>query len=106
MTKKESVITATYEILKPHKYSGVATFIFRSKLRERLQSYNDEMIRDLEEILINYEWVLRDKKSKLLIPTKKLLYTSENRLTQIKENIAISVGVENRKTEFLNYNIK
>ncbi len=84
MKKRESVIKATYEILKHYRYSGVTTFIFRNKLRERLQEYNDEIIRDLEEILIEYEWVLKDKKSRLLVPTKKLLSTAEYKIAHLK----------------------
>ena len=86
MKKKESVIKATYEILKHHEYSGLKTFIFRTKLRERLQEYNEEIIKDLEEILIQYNWVFKDKKSKLLIPTKKLISTAEHKITHITLN--------------------
>lgn len=91
MNKRESVIKATYEILKHYKYSGVATFIFRTKLRERLQEYNDEIIRDLEEILIEYEWILKDKRKKLLIPTKKLLSTVEYKLTHLEVNNTLKI---------------
>jgi len=86
MKKKESVIKATYEILKHHKYSGLKTFIFRTKLRERLQEYNDEIIKDLEEILIKYNWILKDNKCRLLIPTKKLISTAEYKLIHLKLN--------------------
>ena len=91
MTKKESVIKASYEILKQYRYSGVTTFIFRNKLRERLQEYNDEVIRDLEEILIEYEWVFKDKNNKLLVPTKKLISTAEHRLTHLKINNTLNI---------------
>jgi hypothetical protein len=91
MTKKESVIRATYEILKHYRHSGVATFIFRSKLRERLHEYNDEIIRDLEEILIEYEWVFKDKPSKLLVPTKKLISTAEYKLTHLEVNKTLKI---------------
>lgn len=84
MTKRESVIRATYEILKHYRYSGVTTFIFRSKLRERLQEHNDEFIRDLEGILIEYEWVFKDNTNKLLVPTKKLISTAEYKLTHLE----------------------
>lgn len=92
MAKQESVLKATYEILKHYKYSGVATFIFRNKLRERLKEYNDEIIRDLEEILIQYEWILKDKKTQLLIPTKKLLSATEFKLIHLGERVVIPVS--------------
>ncbi len=95
MTKRESVIKATYEILKHYRYSGITTFIFRSKLRERLQEYNDEIIRDLEEILIEYEWVLKDNKNKLLIPTKKLISTAEYKLTHLEVNNTLKIQTRN-----------
>lgn len=81
---KESVINATYEILKNYKYSGLKTFIFKNKLGERLQEHNDELIHDLEEMLIEYGWVLKDNKNKFLIPTKKLISTVEYKLTIYK----------------------
>jgi len=81
---KESVINATYEILKNYKYSGLKTFIFRYKLGKRLQEYNDEIIHDLEEMLIEYGWVLKDNNKKFLIPTKKLISTVEYKLTVYK----------------------
>jgi hypothetical protein len=96
MTKRESVLKATYEILKYYQYSGVATFIFRSNLKERLQEYNDEIIHDLEEILIQYEWILKDKKSKLLIPTKKLLFAAEYKLIHFGERVVIPISNEIR----------
>ena len=91
MKKKESVIKATYEILKHHEYSGLKTFIFRTKLRERLQEYNEEIIKDLEEILIQYNWVFKDKRSKLLIPTKKLISTAEHKLIHLELNKALKI---------------
>jgi hypothetical protein len=95
MTKKESVIKATYEILKHYRYSGITTFIFRSKLGERLQEYNHEIIRDLEEILIEYEWVLKDNQNKLLIPTKKLISTAEYKLTHLEIDNALKIQTRN-----------
>lgn len=95
MSKGESVIKATYEILKHYKYSGVATFIFRSKLRERLQVYNDEMIRNLEEMLIEYEWILKNSENKFLLPTKKLLLAAEYKLAHLRRDITISSNVKN-----------
>jgi hypothetical protein len=95
MTKRESVIKATYEILKHYKYSGVATFIFRIKLRERLQVYNDDMIRNLEEMLIEYEWILINRKNKFLLPTKKLFLAAEYKLMHLGENVTISSNVKN-----------
>jgi hypothetical protein len=92
MTKQESVLKATYEILKHCKYSGITTFIFRKKLRERIQEYNDEIIRDLEEILIQYEWILKDKRSKLLVPTNKLLSAAEFRLMHLGERVVIPIS--------------
>ena len=94
MAKQESVIKATYEILKYCEYSGIATFIFREKLRERLQEYNDEIIRDLEEILIQYDWILKNKKNNLLIPTKKLLSAAELKLVQFGERVVIPISSE------------
>lgn len=91
MTKKESVIRASYEILKHYRHSGVATFIFRSKLAERLQEYNHEIIRDLEEMMIEYEWVLRDKKSRLLVPTRKLISTVEYRINHINTDSRLKI---------------
>lgn len=95
MTKRESVIKATYEILKHYKYSGVATFIFRSMLRERLRVYNDEMISNLEEMLIEYDWILKNNKSKFLLPTKKLFLAAESKLTHLRDDITISSSVKN-----------
>lgn len=94
MNKKESVIKATYEILKHYRYSGVATFIFRSKLRQRLQGCNDEIVRDLEEMLIKKNWVLRDRKSKLLVPTRKLISTVEYKLTHLE--VSNTLMIENK----------
>ena len=94
MAKQESVLKATYEILKYRKYSGITTFVFRTKLRERLQECNDDIIRGLEEMLIQYNWVLKDKKSKLLIPTKKLLYTTEFKLIHFGEKAAVPISNE------------
>lgn len=91
MKKRESIIKATYEILKHYRYSGVTTFIFRSKLRERLQEHNDEFIRDLEEILIEYEWVFKDSTNKLLVPTKKLLSIAEYKLTHLEMNKTLKI---------------
>ncbi|MGZ7048057.1 MAG: hypothetical protein ACXVHS_00340 [Methanobacterium sp.] len=91
MKKKESVIRATYEILKHNRYSGLTTFIFRTKLRERLQEYNDEIIRDLEEILIEYNWVFKDKRSKVLVPTKKLISTAEHKLASLEFNKTLKI---------------
>jgi hypothetical protein len=91
MTKRESVIKATYEILKHNRYYGLKTFIFRSKLRERLQGCNDEIVEDIEEILIEYEWVLKDKKNKILIPTKKLISTAEYKLTHLEVNNTLKI---------------
>jgi hypothetical protein len=91
MTKRESVIKAAYEILKHYQYSGVTTFIFRNKLGERLQEYNDEILRDLEQILIEYEWVLKDNKNKLLIPTKKLISTAEYKLIHYNINKTLKI---------------
>lgn len=99
MAKRESVLKATYEILKHRKYSGITTFIFRKKLMDRLHEYNDEIIRDLEEILIYYEWVLKDKKSKLLIPTKKLLYAAEFKLMHFGERAVIPISNEIRPSK-------
>ncbi len=101
MAKRESVLKATYEILKYHKYSGIATFVFRIKLKERLHEYNDDIIRDLEEILIHHNWILKDKKTKLLIPTKKLLYNTESKLIQFGERVAIPISNEIRQPKFL-----
>jgi len=101
MAKQESVLKATYEILKYRKYSGVATFVFRKKLRERLQEHNDDIIRGLEEILIHYEWILKDKKTKLLIPTKKLLHTAEFKLIHFGEKATIPISNEIRQPKFL-----
>jgi hypothetical protein len=94
MAKRESVLKATYEILKHCKYSGITTFIFRNKLMERLQEHNDDIIRDLEEILIQYNWILKDKKTKLLIPTKKLLLAAEFKLIHFGERVAIPMSNE------------
>ncbi|MGB9936523.1 MAG: hypothetical protein ACPK7O_02285 [Methanobacterium sp.] len=91
MKKRESVIKATYEILKHYRYSGVTTFIFRTKLRNRLNEYNDEIIRDLEEILIQYEWVFKDNKNKLLIPTKKLISTAEYKISNISSKDTLKI---------------
>lgn len=91
MKKRESIIKATYEILKHYRYSGVTTFIFRSKLRERLQEHNDEFISDLEEILIEYEWVFKDSTNKLLVPTKKLLSIAEYKLTHLEMNKTLKI---------------
>lgn len=99
MAKQESVLKATYDILKYREYSGIATFVFRTKLMERLQEYNDEIIRDLEEILIQYNWILKDNKSKLLIPTKKLLHTAEFKLTFFGERVVIPVSNEIRPSK-------
>ena len=101
MTKQESVLKATYEILKHRKYSGIATFVFRTKLRERLHEYNDDLIRDLEEILIYYEWISKNKKTKLLIPTKKLLYAAEFKLMNFGKRVAIPISNEIRQPRFL-----
>jgi hypothetical protein len=101
MTKRESVLKATYEILRYNKYSGVATFIFRIKLMERLHEYNDDIIRGLEEILIQYEWILKDKKNKVLIPTKKLLYASESKLMHIGRKTAVPISSKIRQSQFL-----
>ena len=116
MTKQESVLKATYEILKHanpsclrlkptilkyRKCSGVETFVFRKKLMERLQEYNDDIIRDLEEILIQYEWILRDKKTKLLIPTKKLLYATEFRLLHFGKRNTIPLSNKILQSQFL-----
>ncbi|MGB9978817.1 hypothetical protein [Methanobacterium sp.] len=101
MAKQESVLKATYEILKYRRYSGVATFIFRTKLMERLHEYNDDIIRDLEEILIQYEWILRDKKTMLLIPTKKLLYAPEFKLLNLSKRTAIPISNKLRYSQFL-----
>lgn len=101
MTKRESVLKATYEILRYNRYSGVATFIFRTKLMERLHEYNDDIIRDLEEILIQYEWILKDKKTKLLIPTKKLLYASEFKLIDFGKRAAIPISTKIKQSQFL-----
>jgi hypothetical protein len=99
MAKPESVLKATYEILKHCKYSGVTTFIFRKQLRERLQEYNDEIIRELEEILIHYEWILKDKKNKLLIPTNKLLSAAEYKLMHLEERVVIPMSNEIRPSK-------
>jgi hypothetical protein len=114
MTKRESVLKATYEILKHanteclcskptvsehHKYSGVATFVFRKKLRERLQEYNDEIIRDLEEILIQYDWILKDKKNKLLVPTNKLFSAAELKLIHLGERVVIPMSNETMQSK-------
>ncbi len=101
MAKRESVLKATYEILKYCKYSGIATFVFRTKLRERLQEYNDDIIRDLEEILIHHEWVSKDQKTKLLIPTKKLLHAAEFKIVHFSERVAIPISNDIRQTKFL-----
>ena len=101
ITKRESVLKATYEILRYNKYSGVATFIFRIKLMERLHEYNDDIIRGLEEILIQYEWILKDKKTKVLIPTKKLLYASESKLTRISKKTAVPLSSAILRSHFL-----
>ncbi len=101
MTKRESVLKATYEILKYRKYSGVATFIFRTKLMERLHEYNDDIIRDLEEILIKYEWILQDKKTRLLMPTKKLLYASEFKLLHFDKRTVVPISNKIRQSQFL-----
>lgn len=101
MTKRESVLKATYEILRYNKYSGVATFIFQTKLMERLQEYNDNIIRGLEEILIQYEWILRDKKTQFLIPTKKLLYAFEFKLIHIDKKTAVPISSKIRQSQFL-----
>ena len=91
MNKRESVIKATYEILKHYRYSGVTTFIFRTKLRNRLNEYNDEIIRDLEEILIQHNWVFKDNKHKLLVPTKKLISTAEYKIRNINSNNMLKI---------------
>ncbi|HEX3014400.1 MAG TPA: hypothetical protein VHO92_09050 [Methanobacterium sp.] len=101
MTKRESVLKATYEILRYNRYSGVATFIFRTKLMERLHEYNDDIIRDLEEILIQYEWILKDKKTKLLIPTKKLLYSAEFKLIDFGKRATVPISSEIMQSKFL-----
>lgn len=116
IAKRESVLKATYEILKHanteylyskprvsghQKYSGVATFIFRTKLMERLHEYNEDIIRDLEEILIQYEWILKDKKTKVLIPTKKLLYAAESKLLHFGERTTIPVSSKISQSRFL-----
>ena len=101
MTKRESVLKATYEILKYRRYSGVATFIFRTKLMEHLHEYNDDIIRDLEEILIQYEWILKDKKNMLLIPTKKLLYSPEFKLLHLGKKNALPISNKIRQAHFL-----
>jgi hypothetical protein len=100
MKRRESVIKATYEILKHYRYSGLTTFIFRNKLRERLQEYNEELIRDLEEILIEYEWVFKDNSNKLLVPTKKLISTAEYKLTHLEVNKTLKI--QNRKFNIYN----
>jgi len=91
---KESVVKATYEILKHNKYYGLKSFIFRIKLKDRLHEYNDEIISDLEQILIEYEWVLKDNKNKLLIPTKKLISTAEYKLIHL--NIKNTLKIQKR----------
>jgi len=101
MTKRESVLKATYEILRYNKYSGVATFIFRTKLMERLHEYNNDIIRDLEEILIRYELILKDKKTQLLIPTKKLLYAPEFQLLHFSKKTAVPISYKIRQSQFL-----
>lgn len=92
MTRQESVIKATYDILSPHKYTGVDTFKFRTTLMERLHEYNDDIIRDIEEILINYGLILKHERQKVLLPTRKLLRAAEHSLTHFGENIQFSEG--------------
>ena len=94
MTRRESVIKATYEILNPHKYSGVDTFKFRTNLMERLHEHNDDIIRDIEEILINYGLILKHERQKVLLPTQKLLKATEHSLTHFGENIQFSEGLK------------
>jgi len=100
MAKQESVLKAAYEILKYRKYSGVATFVFRTKLGERLHEYNDDIIRGLEEMLIQYEWILKDKKTKLLIPTKKLLYAAEFKAMHFGEKATVPISNEIQQSNF------
>lgn len=92
MTRRESVIKATYDILNPHKYSGLDTFKFRTTLMERLHEHNDDIIRDIEEILINYGLILKHERHKVLLPTQKLLMAAEHSLTHFGENIQFSEG--------------
>jgi len=94
MRRQESVIKATYEILIPHKYSGVDTFRFRIKLMERLHEHNDDIIRDIEEMLIKYGLILKHEKYKVLLPTKILLKAAEHSLTHFGENIQFSKSLE------------
>lgn len=101
ITKRESVLKATYEILRYNKYSGVATFIFKTKLMERLHEYNDDIISGLEEILIKYEWILKDKKTHLLIPTKKLLYAPEFQLLHLNKKTAVPISNKIKQSQFL-----
>lgn len=94
MKRQVSVIKATYEILIPHKYSGVATFKFRTTLMERLHEHNDDIIRDIEEILIRYGLILKHEKQKVLLPTKKLLKAAEHSFNHFGGNIQFSKGLE------------
>jgi len=96
MKKQESIIKATYDILLPHKYSGVATFKFRITLMERLHEHNDDIIRDIEEILIRYGLILKHEKQKVLLPSKKLLKAAEDSLNHFGDKIQFSDGLEER----------
>jgi hypothetical protein len=67
---------------------------------ERLHEYNDDIIRDLEEILIRYELILKDKKTQLLIPTKKLLYAPEFQLLYLSKKTAVPISNKIRQSRF------
>lgn len=96
MKRQESIIKATYEILVPYKYSGVATFKFRTTLMERLHEHNDDIIRDIEEVLIRYGIILKHQKQKVFLPSKKLLKAAESSLTHFGENIQFSEKFEEK----------
>ncbi len=66
------LLRAVYDILNPLPDRGMIPLVFRFQLGGLINEDEDDVLLDIEESLINNEWIIQDPRSRLLMATDKL----------------------------------
>jgi hypothetical protein len=66
------LLQAVYDILNPLQDRGMIPLVFRFQLGGLINEDEDDVLLDIEESLINSEWIMQDPRSRLLMLSTKL----------------------------------
>lgn len=76
----KQLLQAVYHVLNPLQNRGMVTVVFRFQLGDLINEDEDDVLLDIEESLINNEWVEQDNHSRLLKATDKLRDFIKNKI--------------------------